>query len=305
MKVRCVIENKEKAVYCIHPQETLFNCMKIFNSRHIGALVVLSPEAEILGIITERDVTRATWERRGGIADLKVCDVMTPEKYLTTATLEDDITEVMAVMTEKRVRHVPIVDESGLSGIMSILDVVKALYENVSEEIQMMRTNRKKVSIMTMKEKAVNIVETLKMKGWKLATAESCTGGLIASSFTEVSGVSEVFEGSIVAYANKVKLSSLQVQPETLDKFGAVSRAVVEEMVRGVAAALNVETAVAVTGIAGPSGGCEEKPVGLVYIATFIDGAVQVTENIFGGDRRDVRMQTVEQALCQLIEHLG
>jgi len=279
--------------------------MKIFNSRHIRALIVLSPEAEILGIVTERDVTRITWEKRGNIADIKVCEAMTPAKYLTTATLEDDITDVMAVMTKKGVRHVPIVDDAGLSGIMSITEVVKALYENVSEDIQLMRTNRKKVSILSMKEKAKEITELLKEKNWKLATAESCTGGLISSTVTEVSGVSDVFAGAVVSYSNDIKESTLNVSSETLDKFGAVSKAVAEEMVRGVAKNLNVDTAIAVTGIAGPTGGSEDKPVGLVYIATLVDGQLKVSENIFGGDRRDVRMQTVELALSQLLEMLS
>ena len=110
-------------------------------------------------------------------------------------------------------------------------------------------------------------VELLKSKKLKLATAESCTGGLISKRITDVSGSSEVFEGGVVCYSNRFKENVLGVSPETLKKYGAVSRETAREMVKGVLSLTKADIAVAVTGIAGPSSDDTNKPVGLVYIA--------------------------------------
>lgn len=107
----------------------------------------------------------------------------------------------------------------------------------------------------------------LKEKGLKLGTAESCTGGNVASMITRIPGSSSYFQGSVVAYANEVKISQLAVKQETLEAFGAVSEETVKEMVAGAISTLNVDVAIAVSGIAGPGGGSLEKPVGTIWIA--------------------------------------
>ena len=109
--------------------------------------------------------------------------------------------------------------------------------------------------------------ELLKAKKLSLSTAESCTGGSIAALVTSVPGSSEYFNGGIVAYSNEVKMSLLHVSAETLEKYGAVSRETVIEMVKGAMKALKTDCAVATSGIAGPGGGTAEKPVGTVWIA--------------------------------------
>jgi nicotinamide-nucleotide amidase len=111
------------------------------------------------------------------------------------------------------------------------------------------------------------IVKLLKERSKTLSTAESCTGGLIASMITSVPGASEVFLGSIIAYDNSVKLHELGVKPETLDRFGAVSEETAREMAEGAIQRLGTDFAISVTGIAGPDGGTEEKPVGTIWIA--------------------------------------
>ena len=111
------------------------------------------------------------------------------------------------------------------------------------------------------------IGELLKSKNLSLSTAESCTGGSIAALVTSVPGSSEYFNGGIVAYSNEVKMSLLHVSAETLEKYGAVSRETVIEMVKGAMKALKTDCAVATSGIAGPGGGTAEKPVGTVWIA--------------------------------------
>ncbi len=137
-----------------------------------------------------------------------------------------------------------------------------------------------------------------------LATAESCTGGLIAHRITEVSGASGFFRGGVVAYSNALKESLLEVSHATLAEFGAVSEAVAREMAEGARRLLEADLAVAVTGIAGPTGGTPEKPVGLVYIAVARWDTCRVTQNRFSGDRGEVKMQTADRALAMLKEWL-
>lgn len=133
-------------------------------------------------------------------------------------------------------------------------------------------------------------VELLKSKKLKLATAESCTGGLIAKRITDVSGSSEVFEGGVVCYSNRFKENVLGVSPETLKKYGAVSRETAREMVRGVLSLTKADIAVAVTGIAGPSSDDTNKPVGLVYIAVS-DGKSTIVKKLLTNFTGDVREQ--------------
>lgn len=109
--------------------------------------------------------------------------------------------------------------------------------------------------------------ELLKERNYMLATAESCTGGNISATITAVPGSSEYYKGSIIAYSNEVKMNLLQVKEQTLIKHGAVSEETVREMVKGAMKSLNTDCAVATSGIAGPSGGTPDKPVGTVWIA--------------------------------------
>ena len=132
-------------------------------------------------------------------------------------------------------------------------------------------------------------------------TAESCTGGLISASVTDIAGVSAVFFGGIVSYDNSIKEKLLGVPAQTLAENGAVSPETASAMSVGARRVLGVDYAVAVTGIAGPGGGTEEKPVGLVYISVASQSNILVTENHFSGDRETVRLQTAEKALSLLI----
>ena len=133
-------------------------------------------------------------------------------------------------------------------------------------------------------------------------TAESCTGGLISASVTDVPGASAVFFGGVVSYDNSVKAGVLGVKNETLCAHGAVSEETAGEMSLGARRLLGVDYAVSVTGIAGPGGGTPSKPVGLVYVSVASENGIIVTENHFSGDREAVRLQTVEKALALLLE---
>lgn len=141
MNVESLLEKKDKALYCIHPDESIFNCIKILNAKRLGALIVLSPDEEVLGIISERDILRKTYETKGKLEGITVKEVMTPEEDLITGSTQDDISVVMEKMTENTVRHLPIVDNGELKGIMAIGEVVKFLLDNALEEIKQLKVS--------------------------------------------------------------------------------------------------------------------------------------------------------------------
>lgn len=138
-----------------------------------------------------------------------------------------------------------------------------------------------------------------------LATAESCTGGLIAKLMTDIAGSSAVFERAFVTYSNEAKTEMIGVDAGLLAEYGAVSEPVAKAMADGALKNSNAQIAIACTGIAGPSGGTEEKPVGLVYIAVAMDGIdTAAFEHVFEGDRDAVRMQTAELAMRYALAYL-
>lgn len=125
------------------------------------------------------------------------------------------------------------------------------------------------------------VIEKLKARGLTLATAESCTGGLISYRFTRIGGASSVFVGGIISYANTIKEQILEVSKDSLQDFGAVSEPVVEQMLRGALKKLGADVAIASSGIAGPSGGSSQKPVGSVFIGVQAAGSAPMIEQHF------------------------
>ncbi len=146
--------------------------------------------------------------------------------------------------------------------------------------------------------------DVLSGSGLKVCCAESCTGGLIGAEITSVPGSSEYFLGSAVTYANEAKESLLHVPLGILMAYGAVSPETAEEMARGVRKLYGADISVAVTGIAGPGGATETKPVGLVYVAVSSRIGETVQECRFSGSREDIRRSTVEAALKMLEEEV-
>jgi nicotinamide-nucleotide amidase len=147
--------------------------------------------------------------------------------------------------------------------------------------------------------------EKLAARNWHVATAESCTGGGIAAAITAIAGSSAWFEYGIVSYANQAKEKLLQVNSQTLLDEGAVSQAVVEQMVKGVLVLSGADIAVAVSGVAGPSGGSVEKPVGTVWFAWGLaSGAIHSQCFHFSGDRTAIQQQAVVEGLKGLLAHL-
>lgn len=167
---------------------------------------------------------------------------------------------------------------------------------------------------VTKAHKLIDILsQKLMARGHLLATAESCTGGLIAALCTDMPGSSAWFCGSVVAYANSVKERLLGVSPETLEAHGAVSQEVVTAMALGALENVSAQCAIAVSGIAGPDGGTSEKPVGTVWVAVAAPsgapGAKSPPESVsrcflFGGNRAEIRMAAAVAGLEMLLERL-
>lgn len=148
------------------------------------------------------------------------------------------------------------------------------------------------------------VAKTLKDKNLTIACAESCTGGLLASRLTSISGSSSYIKGSIVTYSNEAKMKFLDVDENILKEKGAVSKEVATQMAEGVKKAIGSDIGIGITGIAGPTGGTDKKPVGLVYIAIAGKCGTIVKENIFSGDRENVRYRSTQQALEMVRQYL-
>ena len=142
------------------------------------------------------------------------------------------------------------------------------------------------------------------LAGKTLATAESCTGGMIGQLLTSVSGASAVYKGGIISYTNEVKQNLLGVDGELLSKLGAVSAPVAEAMAAGARKVLNADAAVSVTGLAGPGGDEFGKPVGTVFIGFACENKSEAKEYHFAGDRESVRQQAAESALRLILENI-
>ena len=144
---------------------------------------------------------------------------------------------------------------------------------------------------------AAVLLDELRRKGLKLAVAESCTGGLVGAKLTAVAGSSDVFAGGIVCYSNESKIRDLGVPAETLEQHGAVSHEVVRALVEGVCQRFGTEVGLAITGIAGPGGGTEEKPRGTVWVAAKLGEAVESHRRWFPGGREQVRHRSAQAGL--------
>lgn len=160
--------------------------------------------------------------------------------------------------------------------------------------------------IVVIDERLINkISKILKKQKLSIATAESCTGGLVAHTMTNTSGSSDYFDRGVVSYSNKSKIQLLGVPKDLLIKHGAVSKEVAEAMANGIRTKSNVDIGVSTTGIAGPTGGTEEKPVGLVYIAVSTKDDTRVEKFLFTGNRLQNKENTCEAALEMLLDVLN
>jgi PncC family amidohydrolase len=151
----------------------------------------------------------------------------------------------------------------------------------------------------------LKIFEKLQSQDWMIATAESCTGGLVAARLTAVAGSSVYVDRGFVTYSNQAKMEMLGVPSALIDDYGAVSDQVAEAMAQGALKESNAGIAVSVTGIAGPGGGTEAKPIGLVYIGVATWEKAQSFSHRFSGDRASVRTQATDAALNYVLQALS
>ncbi|TSE35260.1 CinA family protein [Tepidimonas charontis] len=149
-----------------------------------------------------------------------------------------------------------------------------------------------------------DLATALRARGWHLVTAESCTGGLVAACCTALAGSSDWFERGFVTYSNAAKVAQLGVDAALLATHGAVSEPVARAMAHGAALATQTQVALAITGIAGPTGGSAAKPVGAVWFGWCVDGRVDAEGMRFDGDRAAVRAAAVEYALAGLVRRV-
>jgi len=154
---------------------------------------------------------------------------------------------------------------------------------------------------------AAQVLDRARARGWKIAAAESCTGGLVLGALTAIAGSSDVVEGGLVTYANAAKHRLLGVPKAVLESHGSVSEPTARAMAEGALVALDTDLAVAITGVAGPGGGSADKPVGLVCFATAARAEPTVHREMRFGDlgREAVRLASVRTALAMLLERLG
>jgi len=143
----------------------------------------------------------------------------------------------------------------------------------------------------------------LRQCAWRICTAESCTGGLIAKTFTDLAGSSDWFDRGFVTYSNQAKMDMLGVKANTLQQYGAVSEQVATQMAAGALRHSEAQVAISVTGIAGPGGGSAEKPVGTVWFGFAVDERIMSVRQQFDGDRQQVRNSSLQFAI-ETILHL-
>jgi len=148
------------------------------------------------------------------------------------------------------------------------------------------------------------VSDRLKNNKLTIATAESCTGGMLANLLTNISGSSDYFERGIVSYSNTSKIELLDVDKDSIEKYGAVSKETAEAMAIGIRKNANVDIGISTTGIAGPTGGTDQKPIGLVYIGLSLHDKCYIKKNIFKGTRIEIKEESCNTALQLLLNHL-
>ncbi|WP_331681767.1 nicotinamide-nucleotide amidohydrolase family protein [Romboutsia sp.] len=173
-------------------------------------------------------------------------------------------------------------------------DLIKPTFEKIKDRVEQFVYGEGETSI---EEKVAKILVD---KSMTISVSESCTGGLVSAHLINYPGISSVFMEGCVTYSNESKISRLGVKKETLDKYGAVSKETAKEMAEGIAKNFKTNVGLSTTGIAGPQGGSDEKPVGLVYVGIHINGETTVKKFLFNGNRQEIRLKTTKNLLNEL-----
>jgi nicotinamide-nucleotide amidase len=239
---------------------------------------------------TERRVVRSRTLRTTGIGESHIADLVT--------RISDDITDV-------ELAYLPNADGTDLRVTVRGLphDEAEVRLTAAAERL------RSVVASYIYGEDAIELADVVlslcREKGVSIGVAESCTGGLLGARLTAIPGSSDVVRGGVIAYHDDIKRQMLGVPPELIVEHGAVSEPVVRAMATGARKATNVDAALAITGIAGPGGGTEEKPVGLVWIALDYRGEVESRRFMMLGDRAEIRHRSAQAAMEMLRQRLA
>lgn len=150
-----------------------------------------------------------------------------------------------------------------------------------------------------------SLIDKIRARGETIGFGESCTGGLLSATFSSIPGISDIYMGSVVSYSYQAKVDLLEVSWDVLKKEGAVSETIARQMAQGVRKQLKCTWSVAITGIAGPAGGTDEKPVGTVWFAVGGPGFEKAERKLFSGSRTEIQKKSVEFAIDLLLESLG
>ncbi|MGL5743596.1 MAG: nicotinamide-nucleotide amidohydrolase family protein, partial [Cetobacterium sp.] len=221
-------------------------------------------------------------------------------KDIVVSGIPESILEekIKVFFTEPNIEYEFLVKDYGIIVRMQTLESFKNTVEKIKEKIY----NSIGKYIVTEDEEKIEekVCNLLKSKNYTLAVAESCTGGMLASTIVGLSGVSEIFIEGLVTYSNESKINRLNVDKNIIERYGAVSKEVAEAMVFG----LKAKVAISTTGIAGPNGGTLEKPVGLVYVGLKVKDKIKSFKFNFTGDRERIRRKAVLHSLFELYKML-
>lgn len=261
-------------------------------------ILLPGPPNELIPMFHE-SVGHYLGEKNGGIIYSKTVKI----SGLPESRVESEIEDLLAKQVNPTIAPYAKTGEVHLRVTAKAVDekAAKKLLKPVIKELK----SRFGANIYTTEDHVTleqSVVELLQANALKIATVESCTGGMISARLINVPGASEVLNESFVTYSNKAKRKLVGVKKSDLDKYGAVSEQVARGMAKGVAGLTKADVTVSATGIAGPDGGTAEKPVGLVYIGCFVKGKITVKKFCFPGNRQKVREATVSAALSLVRE---
>lgn len=265
----------------------------IIETDQCKVILLPGPPGELIPMFEEKVVPYLQQMTSGVIQSqtVKICGVSESSvETMVKDLIEKQTNPTIATYAKTGEVHIRVTAaaETSQKAVKLIKPVVKELKSRFGQDIYTTDEN-------TTLEKAV--VDLLLANHLTVTCAESCTGGMFSSRLINVPGISEVYKSGYITYSNKAKRNLLGVKKSTLQRHGAVSPQTAKEMAKGVALVSKADVAVAITGIAGPDGGTEEKPVGLVYIACSVKGNVTVQEYCFKGNRTKVREAAVSAAL--------
>lgn len=275
-----------------------------------SASAVYNPTGSALGIRFEREGTEVLAlpgvpMEYEAMTEQELPEIFSPSGHCWASVIILGLPELSIADKIPEVINNPMLHVSILPAFPQVELIIRGSAEDVDDAETLTRSRFANVLPRGCHSLAEGVIAEARAKGVKVACAESCTGGLIGAALTDIAGSSEVFMGSAVTYSNDAKVNVLGVSEEALRQYGAVSRECAREMAEGALRVYGADYAVSVTGIAGPDGGTEAKPVGTVWFGLAGHGETEAFVRHLPGKREDVRTRTVRYALAELWMHIS